>query len=104
MSKSTTTTQTAITLPVPPPPSLPTPISTQNRSRNPIRYIRCEQAPYQPPSVCIIRAGSVQHYQPSQASIQRLQHLLRYRIFSSQWTMQPHHSPYVGWTAQAVRV
>ena len=88
--------------PIAPPPDVPERIRTRNR--NPIRYIRCEQAPYQPPSVCIIRAGSIQRYQPSQASIQRLQHLIRYRVFSHTWTTQPHSSAYVGWTAQAVRV
>ena len=89
-------------LPIPsaPPPDLPELLRTRNR--NPIRYIRCEQQPDLRPSVYIIRGRTAREYHPSQASIQRLQHLLRYRIFSQQWIMQPHHSPYVGWTAQAV--
>lgn len=86
-------TQPAIT----PPVHLP----RGKRNRQAVLYIRAEQHPYRQPAVHIIRSGKrvVRTYHPSQASIMRLQTLMRYYIIIDAWSLMPHLSPHIGWTA-----
>lgn len=85
----------------------PTPGQQTQHRRLPTNYIVCTQQPYRPPEVSFYShhptaAIKGRTYLPSQASISRLQHVVRYRVFDKTWTLNPAHGQHVGWVAIAL--